>query len=72
MKLGRAYICVQCDEIFEKPLQECCPSCTNRGIMSLAKILPAMSLEKGVFKVNLNAHGFEKVKDILSSSGKTA
>jgi len=41
MKLAKAYLCVQCQEIFDQP-HGICPACTSSNMLFLDSILHAL------------------------------
>lgn len=67
MKLSNAYLCVQCEEIFDDPQQDACPACTNTGIFLLKKVIPTMEMNKGAFRVALNMPTFEEIKEKIKT-----
>ena len=69
MKLSKAHLCGQCEEIFDNPQQGACPACTNTGIFQLKKVIPTMKMAGRTFRVRLNIGELEKIQHLLKAAG---
>lgn len=45
MKVSNTVVCLDCDELFDPKLVNCCPFCTSQYVVFLSRFFPSLHVE---------------------------